>query len=85
MKYSTNEGMLGKGDRLFIYTDGITEAMNREGQQYSDDRLIGILNANKDLDGEDLIKVIQNDIKVHVKDEQQSDDMTIVVLRYSGF
>lgn len=82
--YSANEGKLEKGDRLFIYTDGITEAMNRAGLLYSDERLERVLNENRNLNEQDLIKAIRNDVIDHVRDEPQSDDITMLVLRYNG-
>lgn len=84
MKYTSSERMLQKGDRLFIYTDGITEAMNNEGQLYSDLRLKAALNVNKNLGEEALIKAVRNGVKEYVNDAPQSDDITMVVLRYNG-
>ncbi|PKM48947.1 MAG: serine/threonine protein phosphatase [Firmicutes bacterium HGW-Firmicutes-7] len=84
IKYSENECKLEKGDRLFIYTDGITEAMNTKGQLYSDERLRCFLNDSKNLGEEELIQAIRNDIKSHVQEAAQSDDITMVVMRYNG-
>ncbi|MGD9568843.1 MAG: SpoIIE family protein phosphatase [Sedimentibacter sp.] len=43
VKYDVNKMNLNVGDRLFLYTDGITEAKNDEDQQYGEDRLVNII------------------------------------------
>ncbi len=43
VKYDVNQIKLSVGDKLFLYTDGITEATNDENQQYGMDRLINVI------------------------------------------
>ena len=73
---------LEAGDVLFLYTDGVTEAMDVEGNQYSDERLLDRLNA---LDGsstvEEIISSVSADLKAHVSGAEQSDDVTMLALK----
>ncbi|NLD48455.1 MAG: SpoIIE family protein phosphatase [Clostridiaceae bacterium] len=83
-KFQANELTIGKGDMLFLYTDGVTEAMDIEGKLFSDQRLKDTLNKLKNLEGKELTAGIRNEIREHVKDAPQSDDITMMVLKYNG-
>ena len=69
------------GDMLFLYTDGITEAINPEEELYGEERLKQCLEANFSLSPEELIRAIHSDIDAFVSGEEQFDDMTMVVLK----
>lgn len=71
-----------EGDKLFLYTDGVTEALNTKEELYSDERLINKLNDDKCKklnDVEDIVKYIQEDIKEFADGAEQADDITIMV------
>jgi len=73
-----------KGDILFLYTDGVTEAMNINNDQYSEPRLLNILN---NLDTKDIVeieKVVKKDIKEFTKGAEPSDDITMLIFKYNG-
>ena len=72
---------LDKGDILLIYTDGITEAMNPEREEYSENRLLESIKKNKDLSAEEFSDALMNDIKKFTKGAPQSDDITFVVIK----
>ncbi len=78
---------LAPGDILFLYTDGVTEAMNTDGELFSVERLITSLeDILKDTDDVTLIvKKVQDKIKDFVKNASQSDDITMVALKFKGF
>lgn len=84
MKYQASEIVLGKNDTLFLYTDGVTEAMNIDGKLFSDERLKVTLNKLKNLNGKELAEGVRDEIRDHVKDAAQSDDITMLVLKYNG-
>lgn len=84
MKFQASELTLDKGDTIFLYTDGVSEAMDIDGKLFSDPRLKDTLNKLKNLDGKDLTDGVRNEIKNHVKDAPQSDDITMLVLKYNG-
>ncbi len=83
--YEQKELQMTKGDVLFMYTDGVTEAENNEGNLYSNERLEEFLNStNKDLQLEELLAEVRQSIKVHADGAKQSDDITMLALRYKG-
>ena len=84
MKYQSNEIKLEKNDTLFLYTDGVTEAMNSDGKLFSDERLKTTLNKLKNINGKELTEGVRAEISDHVKDAAQSDDITMMVLKYNG-
>lgn len=83
-RFQANELTIGKGDLLFLYTDGVTEAMDVEGKLFSDQRLKDTLNKLKNLEAKELAAGVRNEIKEHVKDAPQSDDITMMVIKYNG-
>ena len=71
---------LASGDRLIIYSDGITEAMNGNDEEFSDARLMDMFAALKHLTAKDSIDQINTTVKAHAGDTPQSDDMTLMIL-----
>jgi serine phosphatase RsbU (regulator of sigma subunit) len=69
------------GDNLFLYTDGIPEAMNKNEEEYSDDRMIEFFMNKSDQPPSEFIKAMVNDVKSHVNGELQSDDITCLILK----
>ncbi len=82
--YTFGEDKLNAGDKLFLYTDGITEAMNSKKELYGEDRLLNILNENKDTQTENIIPIVKEDVKTFIETEPQSDDITSIVFKYNG-
>ena len=84
ISYEENQLTLMPGDVLFLYTDGVTEAMSEDGQLYSNQRLADTLNhvGTPDISSKDLISAIRNDISQHVGTAEQSDDITMMSIRY---
>jgi sigma-B regulation protein RsbU (phosphoserine phosphatase) len=72
---------LKKGDMVALYTDGITEAMNKDGEEYGIERFTEVLMQNRDLDLSALINTIKTSIKEFTKDAPQSDDITLILFR----
>ncbi|HEY6344391.1 MAG TPA: SpoIIE family protein phosphatase [Bryobacteraceae bacterium] len=76
---------LNPGDALVLYTDGVTEAMNIERQLYGAEAIERTLGtAEKGADSERLIKVVLNDVRGFGGAAEQSDDITMLVIRYFG-
>ena len=74
-----------RGDLIFIYTDGVTEALNVAEEEYLPDRLIDFMNSTDcRADLETLLKNIRGDVAEHVGEAQQSDDITMFALRFKG-
>lgn len=82
MKYRANEMTLNNGDRIFLYTDGVTEATDKNEALYGEDRLIAYVDKNKDLGAEALLSGLKEDIDLFVGDAPQFDDITMLVFDY---
>jgi len=66
---------------LFLYTDGLTEAENAKQEQYGEERLMKYVR-EKDADAETIVKGVLADVTTHVSGSPQSDDLTMLVIRY---
>jgi len=84
MQYSTKTMTLKPGDLLFIYTDGVTEAMDPDGSLYGDDRLMTLLSADKEPFAPKLVKGVGEAIRVFAKGAEQSDDITMLAMQFIG-
>jgi len=74
---------INKGDKLVLFTDGVTEAISSQGAIYGDDRLTDLINNNCiDKNPEYITAIIKKDILDFSEGAQQSDDITIMVLEY---
>ena len=73
---------LEPGDKLFQYTDGVTEATSQEKELYGMDRLGEILNRNVKADPQKLLKSVKEDIDAFVGEAPQFDDITMLCLEY---
>ncbi|MBP1606987.1 MAG: rsbU 1 [Acidobacteria bacterium] len=73
--------VLGEGDGLFLYTDGITEAMDAQRNEFTAGRLETSLQKYHDLELEAIIHGVVGDVKTFANGAPQADDMTMVVLR----
>ena len=71
-------------DAVFLYTDGVTEAMNPDKEQFSEERLIGEVTAHKDEHCANVVKNVLEKVKAHARTAPQSDDITVLMLRYNG-
>jgi phosphoserine phosphatase RsbU/P len=72
------------GEKLFLYTDGITEAFNMEQIAYGEDKLKNLLNQRLHLPIETIIKDSFTDVNVFVDAAPQSDDITMLAIAYNG-
>lgn len=75
---------LGKGDTLFVYTDGAPEANDKDNVMFGMDRLVESLNKDPDMGPVDLIKEIKKSISEFVGDADQFDDLTMLCFRFRG-
>lgn len=82
--YQTHCEKLAKGDRLFIYTDGVTEATNDMNELYGENRLITVMKYAVDKSPRDVIDLVRNDIDEFVNGAPQFDDITMLEMAYMG-
>ena len=69
------------GVTLFLYTDGLTEAENKSQELFGDNHLIDILTGKHHLLAKDLVELASNSVVAHANGAEQSDDLTIMVIR----
>ena len=82
MTFTQQEIQLDHGDLIFMYTDGVNEAMNVDKEEYTSERLLNFMNKTDcTVDLTELLAAVKGDVKDHVKDAEQSDDMTMIALR----
>lgn len=84
IKYKETVHKLQSGTKLFVYTDGIPEAINESGVQYGCEKLISALNKNKDLSPDKLIKSVGADVERFIQNQPQFDDFTMLCIHYKG-
>jgi len=75
---------LQPGDVIVAFSDGVTEALNPEGDEYSDDRLLASVVAHRDKTPQNILDGLLADVRTFCRDATQSDDLTIVMVRYAG-
>ena len=83
IKYKAQSVELNEGDRIFLYTDGVTEANNVERELYGEERLEKYLNANTEYSVEQLLEGVKKDVDSFVGDADQFDDITMLCLYFS--
>lgn len=83
--YHKNEIQLLPGDELFLYTDGVTEAMNRNQELFGEARLQEVLNRASEANVEFRCKTVKNAIKRFVAGAEQFDDITMLAVRFNSF
>ena len=82
LKYRAGSMMLEPGDKIFQYTDGVTEATNLSNELYGMQRLGTILNKVKDMSPQEILPAIKQDIDEFVGEADQFDDITMLCLEY---
>lgn len=82
--FTNQKLILAPGDSLILYTDGVTEAMDPDNNQFSEKRLYETVLELQGLSVELIENGIQKSVKGFVKDAEQSDDITMLVVRYFG-
>ena len=80
MKYKEYELEIEKGGCLFVYTDGVPEATSSESELFGMERLVQVLNEEKDAPLPDILKSVKGSIDKFVKDAPQFDDITMLAL-----
>lgn len=79
--YRSEGIMLGKGDIMLIYTDGVSEAMDARGHQFTEARLIEKLKSIKNESAQNISRLILEEIQKYSAKSKYSDDKTLVVVK----
>ena len=82
--YSSRRLVLDPGDKLFLYTDGVTEAMNAADEIFSNDHLLQVLSRCGERPVSDIVSCVNDAINEFCQETPQYDDITMVALQYKG-
>ena len=82
MRYRAGEITMNPGDRLFLYTDGVTEATDTQNELYGEERLLAFMNQNASLEAPKLLPALKADIDEFVGEAPQFDDITMLMFDY---
>ncbi|MBQ1594014.1 MAG: SpoIIE family protein phosphatase [Treponema sp.] len=69
------------GDIIFTYTDGLVEALNESGQQYSKESLLRVIQENHAKSGKDIARLVKEDVKKFTGSAVQHDDKTLLIVK----
>jgi sigma-B regulation protein RsbU (phosphoserine phosphatase) len=75
---------LEKGDLIIAFSDGVTEAMNPDNEEFTDDRLLACANAHRGEPPQQIMNALLGDVQTFCAGATQSDDVTVVMVRYNG-
>ncbi|MBR0085820.1 MAG: SpoIIE family protein phosphatase [Lachnospiraceae bacterium] len=84
MVYKEYEMQLEKGDKIFVYTDGVPEAADPENAMFGTDRMLDALNADPGASPQQLMRNVQSEVDIFVKGAERFDDLTMLCIEYKG-
>lgn len=84
IRYKDNQIPFMRGDILYLYTDGVTEANNEKEELYGEERLMSCVTECCENSPEEMIRFIWSDIDKFAGEAEQFDDITMVVLKMNA-
>jgi sigma-B regulation protein RsbU (phosphoserine phosphatase) len=81
IQYTTKEIALKPNDNFLVYTDGVTEAVNDEGEMFGISRLIETVQKNNDLPPQKIIEAVREDLKSFTGTTAQTDDQVLIAVK----
>ncbi|MFZ1083168.1 MAG: PP2C family protein-serine/threonine phosphatase [Candidatus Kryptoniota bacterium] len=82
IQYQTGQEKIISGDLLYLFTDGVSEALNSNGEEFSEERLERALRLNSTFSASEILGIVRKEIALFVGDSPQSDDITQVCLKF---
>ena len=79
--YEQESVKLDRGDLLFLYTDGLSEAENPEGDMYDEERVEEFAVRNRDLDVGEMVERLAVEVKEFMNGMERKDDLTLLIAR----
>ena len=84
MKFELQETTISPDTIIFMYTDGLTEAENQEKELFGEEQMIEVLEKMGKKTAKEQIEGMMDAVHQHVKDAEQSDDLTMIAIKYQG-
>ena len=84
LRYKEYELKMQPGSKLFLYTDGVPEATNAEGELFDTERMLEALNIDPSATPEQTLKNVRAAVDSFVKNAEQFDDLTMLCIEYKG-
>jgi serine phosphatase RsbU (regulator of sigma subunit) len=83
--YRSERHVMQPGETLFLFTDGVTEAMSAVGELYGRQRLfVALKSVAEEADAAAAVNAVRDDVRGFVGDIERSDDLTILALKWHG-
>ena len=80
--FESQQVQLNSDDAVFLYTDGLTEAVNEAGQQLSRKRVLELTQQSKGCSPRQVVELMERSVKVHAGKAEQNDDITLMCLKW---
>lgn len=84
-KYETKEIKLNKNDKLLLYTDGITEAVNNKMEPYEKDRLYKYIKENSQASPDTFVDGLIFDVNKHCENRPPDDDIALLYIHFASY
>lgn len=82
MKFEMQETIISPNTTIFMYTDGLTEAENQKKELFGEEQMIDVLKGMENKTAKEQIQTMLDAVHHHVKDAEQSDDLTMISIKY---
>lgn len=84
MRYKSGTVTLNPGDVIYLYTDGVTEAVNPKQELFGEERLKNVLSSCGEVSMQNICGRVRNSVDAFAGDAPQSDDITMLALKWNG-
>ena len=84
INFKEHDFKLNPGDSLFVYTDGVPEAIKAKNELMEPDRMVAALNKDPDAAPKQILTNVKEGINSFVKGAEQFDDITMMCMKYKG-
>jgi sigma-B regulation protein RsbU (phosphoserine phosphatase) len=81
LEYSSELNELERGDAIIFYSDGITEAWNKDKEEFGEEKLLEVLKNNIDASAGDILNAVTDSVSKFVGRAEQSDDLTLGIVK----
>jgi sigma-B regulation protein RsbU (phosphoserine phosphatase) len=82
--YDEETVTLGAGDWLIVFSDGVSEALSAEDEEYGEGRIVDVVRKQGSVQPQEMLDALFGDVRSFARGAAQSDDITALVLRYTG-